>query len=586
MDKRTLLFIVLSVLVFYLWAQFTQSKQKTQPKPSGPDVTETEPFQSAPSESGPELKPITVLSPTDFTHPEVFLQHDLVIENELFKAIFTNKGAALVSLIMKDYQARTHPLNERGPPGNLRLIDTLKPDQYSFILEDVGTELLGQTNWKVALFDSQSITFQYQRPDGLLIKKTFTCLPDSYGLEYKVVLQNKSDQLIESQFIIGGPAGISPESDDRSDLICVRAYQDTQKEWEVKDEITLMKLESKYKEKGYQLLIRGTENDPNVAWTGLVNRYFATVLIPSQPEDIIEYNFALCDEERKQATEETEPNQDIPPPHNINLYLKTKQISIAPGETKTQDFLLFAGPKEKTELAKFSRLGIDKLISYGIFGFISKIILGILNICYGLFKNYGVAIIVLTIIIKLVLFPLTKKGQISMRKMQQLQPKIKALQERYKKDKQRVGVEQLKLFKEHGVNPLSGCLPMIFQIPVFIGLWRALFISITLRQAPFMLWITDLSQPDKLCKLPFPILGATDLHVLPLLMTASWFIQSLTQPKSPDPQQQQTMKIMKYMPLFFLLVLYNMPAGLTLYWLFSTLIGIIEQQIIKRVYFK
>jgi YidC/Oxa1 family membrane protein insertase len=197
-----------------------------------------------------------------------------------------------------------------------------------------------------------------------------------------------------------------------------------------------------------------------------------------------------------------------------------------------------------------------------------------------------VAIIVLTIIIKVILFPLTRKGQISMYHLQKLTPRIKALQEQYKNDKQKLAVEQMKLWKEYGVNPLSGCLPMFFQIPVFFGLYWALALAIELRQAPFMLWITDLSQPDQLFKLPGPVLGATHLHLLPLLMTASWLVQSLTQPKSPDPQTRQQQKIMAFMPLIFLFFFYNVPSGLTLYWFTSTLLGIVEQQLIKKFYLK
>lgn len=601
MEKRTLLFIALAILVWFLWIEFfvKQPRPKPGPTPSEPAVIETEPSQPEPVESVPE--PTTPLSPTDFAHPEVPLQEELVIGNEYFKAIFTNQGAGLVSLIMRHYQARFHPLKAGEPKENLKLVDTLKPGQYSLILKETDTvDKLVQTNWKIVSSDSQSITFQYQKPDGLLIRKVFTCLPQSYSLEYKITLENKSDQPLKSQLLIGGMKGISPESDNRTDLIGVRAYQDEKKtRWYVElNEITLQKLESKHKEKPYQLLTQGREDDPNVAWTGIVNQYFATVLIPFQPEHITEYNFGLCAEGKER--DPAKPKQTPPArggseetlqgrlrrQHNIDFYLKTEEISIQPGEIKTLDFLIFAGPKEKEELAKFAQFGIDKLLSYGLFGFISKILLAILNVCYGLFKNYGIAIILLTVIIKVILFPLTKKGQVSMHKMQQLQPKIKALQAKYKNDKKRQGIEQLKLFREYGVNPLSGCLPLLFQIPVFIGLWRALYVSISMRQAPFMLWITDLSQPDKLCRLPFSILGATDLHILPLLMTASWLIQSLTQPKSPDPQARQSQKLFTFMPLIFLLVLYNMPAGLTLYWLFSTLLGIIEQLIIKRVYFR
>lgn len=170
-------------------------------------------------------------------------------------------------------------------------------------------------------------------------------------------------------------------------------------------------------------------------------------------------------------------------------------------------------------------------------------------------------------------------------RMQQLQPMINQLKEKYKHDKQRMGKEQMLLFKKYGANPMSGCLPMVLQLPVFFALFRTLQLSFEMRQAPFVLWINDLSRPDTLMTLPFtiPFIGNA-LNILPLVMTGASFVQMKTTPKAPaaDPQAQAQQKMMSFMPIMFAFILYNMPSGLTLYWTVSTVFSIIEGIIIRK----
>ena len=217
---------------------------------------------------------------------------------------------------------------------------------------------------------------------------------------------------------------------------------------------------------------------------------------------------------------------------------------------------------------------------------ICKILVKILNMFYGVIPNYGVSILLLTILVKLVLFPLTRKSQMSMVRMQQLQPLIAQLKEKHKGDKQKVGQEQMKLFKQHGVNPMSGCFPILLQMPVFFALFRTLQNSFEMRQAPFVSWITDLSEPDKLFHLPFtiPFLGEW-FNILPLIMGVASFVQMKLTPKTTsgdDPQARMQQKMMQMMPLIFPVILYNFPSGLTLYWTTSTMISIGEQILIRR----
>lgn len=572
------MFIVLSLLLWFGYLQFVAPRYAPQPQTQPPvtiqPVNGTKPQTPEPvadneTMSG-QVTPTNTPNPVgEFSHP-VVPPATRVIRNDYLFATFSNTGGTLESVALSRFCA--HKSKD-----DLKLIcpiEVIIPGQsrlnnlYLKTLDDAAIE---SANWEIIEETPQSVTFRYTTPGGLVIRKKFG-FQGNYSIDYQVSMENISAQPITTTLVIGGGNGIIPEQNDRLDLFGVRAYRDKQKNaWYLKN----IGLPALQKDKTVQLITDLTKAQglgrtaaDNVDWTGLVNKYFTSILIPTAPADISEYDFNLLGE------------------NNIGFSLVTNPLVLNPMSVKDMEFILYCGPKEKQALSALSDYGFDGLLDYGIFGFISKILLFIMGATYGIFKNYGLAIIILTILIKVILFPLTRKGQVSMYQLQKLSPRIKALQEQYKNDKQKLAAEQMKLWKEYGVNPLSGCLPMFFQIPVFFGLYWALALSIELRQAPFMLWITDLSQPDQLFKLPSPILGATHLHLLPLLMTASWLIQSLTQPKSPDPQTRQQQKIMAFMPLIFLFFFYNVPSGLTLYWFTSTLLGIVEQQLIKKFYLK
>jgi YidC/Oxa1 family membrane protein insertase len=191
--------------------------------------------------------------------------------------------------------------------------------------------------------------------------------------------------------------------------------------------------------------------------------------------------------------------------------------------------------------------------------------------------NYGVAIILITVLVRLAMAPLMTKQMQSMRRLGELQPRMKEIQERFADDRQRQSEEMMKLYRQSGVNPLGGCFPMLLQFPVFIGLYYALQSSIDLRQAPFLLWIRDLSAPESLFTIPG--LGIP-VRVLPLLMGASMVLQSKLTPTSVDPAQARMM--MTVMPVMFTVLFYQFPSGLVLYWFVSNLLGIGQQLFVNR----
>jgi YidC/Oxa1 family membrane protein insertase len=235
---------------------------------------------------------------------------------------------------------------------------------------------------------------------------------------------------------------------------------------------------------------------------------------------------------------------------------------------------MFAGPKQ-SDLLKETGQGLEELIDYGWFAFLAKPLVWLMKASNRLTRNYGIDIILLTILIKVLFYPLTKKSMASMKKMQDLQPILVKLKEKYKDDAQRLNQETMNLYKTYKINPLSGCLPMLLQIPVFIALYKALLVTIELRHAPFFLWINDLSAPEHLWDIA--VAGyAIPIRLLPLLMGISMFVQQKMTPTAGDPNQQ---KIMLLMPVIFTFMFWGFPTGLVIYWLANNVLSIGQQLI-------
>jgi len=284
----------------------------------------------------------------------------------------------------------------------------------------------------------------------------------------------------------------------------------------------------------------------DIEWTAFQNKYFAAALIPEQ-------GIKSARVVKKSAEE-------------IYVSLNFESVQSA----ASTRHLLFVGTKS-LETLEDSGHKLFRLIDYGWLGnkfaFLVKPMLKALSFFYGIIGNYGWAIIGLTFVIKIILFPLTHKSFKSMKGMQKIAPYIKVIQERHKGDRQKINEEMMGLYKKYKVNPLGGCLPMLLQIPVFISLYHALFFSIELRGAPFMLWIQDLSVQD-----PY--------YVTPVLMGATMFLQQKLTPSTADPVQQ---KIFMFMPILFTFLFITFPAGLVIYWTVNNLLTIAQQYYIYHI---
>ncbi len=250
-------------------------------------------------------------------------------------------------------------------------------------------------------------------------------------------------------------------------------------------------------------------------------------------------------------------------------------VSVAPNQTTTITTNIFVGPRDQSVLdtAEQKIKGISETVDYGWFWFLARPMLWVLNGIHHVVMNYGLAIIIMTILLRLMMWPLTRKSYVNMAAMQKMQPEMQRIQKLYANDKMRMQMEMMKLYQTHKTSPMSGCLPMLIQIPIFFALYKALLVSVQMRNAHF-LWITDLSAMD-----PY--------FILPILMGATmWIQQRLQSPSVPKTSANdtvaQTQRAMRWMPILFTIMFAWMPAGLVLYWTVSNIFGIIQMQIIKK----
>ena len=283
-------------------------------------------------------------------------------------------------------------------------------------------------------------------------------------------------------------------------------------------------------------------------WIGMIQHYFVSAWVPAKDQQNNIYSRVLGN------------NQ------SAIIGVKSPAIVINAGETVETKATLFSGPKNQEELGNIHET-LDLTVDYGFLWFISQMLFSLLITIYGVVGNWGIAIILITIFVKTLMYPLTKKQYESMAKMRALQPKMEQLKQRFGDDRQKFGQATMELYKKEKVNPMGGCLPLILQMPIFLALYWVFLESVELRHAPFGLWISDLSAAD-----PY--------YILPALFGASMFLmQKLSPTPSTDPMQQ---KMMLWMPVIFSVFFIMFPAGLVLYWFVSNVISIIQMLIIYR----
>ena len=315
----------------------------------------------------------------------------------------------------------------------------------------------------------------------------------------------------------------------------------------------------------------GVTLDSRGGWLGFTDKYWLTALIPASGAPV-EASF------RKSATGAYQTD------YAGNSFL------VAPGQAVTADAQLYSGAKEKQFLDRYENEGITSLsksIDWGWFEWFMRPIFNLLNWLFGVLGNFGLAIIALTVIVRTILFPIADKQFRSMAGMRKVQPKMKAIQERYKDDKPKLQQEMLKLYQEEKINPAAGCLPILLQIPIFYALYKVLLVSVEMRHQPFYLWIKDLSAPDPMTPvnlfglLPFHPPGFLAIGILPILLGITMWVQFKLNPQQPDPVQAQIFSIMPWVLMF---VMAPFAAGLQLYWVTNNLLSIGQQAWLYKRY--
>jgi YidC/Oxa1 family membrane protein insertase len=315
------------------------------------------------------------------------------------------------------------------------------------------------------------------------------------------------------------------------------------------------------------------------AWLGITDKYWAATLLPD-PKAALQTKFSY-ETLGAQKTYQTDYLGDA--------------LTVAPGATASNTTRLFAGAKETAVVDAYDKqLGLNRfelLIDWGWFYFITKPMFWAIDYLFRLVGNFGVAILLVTVAIKLIFFPLANKSYASMAKMKNIQPEMMAIRDRYADDKQKQQQEMMALYKREKVNPVAGCLPILIQIPVFFALYKVLFVTIEMRHAPFYGWIKDLSAADPtnlfnlFGLLPFdptliPVFGPyLHLGVWPIIMGITMWVQMKLNPAPPDPTQKM---IFDWMPLIFTFMLASFPAGLVIYWAWNNLLSVIQQGIIMK----
>ncbi|MEW6077542.1 MAG: membrane protein insertase YidC [Thermodesulfobacteriota bacterium] len=546
---RIILAVILSLIILLAWQYFFIPETPPQPVSQQPREA-VEPTNKQPVEEARQDVPLSV-------GPTATIQENLVseetaptflVETTLYSARLSGRGGCFTEFDLKKY--RETP--EEGAP--LKRLVSEKNGQGTGCVSFAGAGAAGdrvgvytsdQTSGRLEVIGSpQTLSFYRQVNDSVVIEKTYTFHPDSYAIDLEVVIRNGSSSPINgnigvslnqnfsekaSQFLFEGPCALK---DGRLEEVKLE---------DIKEAGTL---------------------SGRIPWIAIQTRYFMSAVIDKQSQ---EASMVLAYGDDGVVTAEYRPVFQ----------------TVLPQTMATYRFTLYLGPKD---LGVLSSIGsdLDKAVDFGWFDVIAIPCLWLMNQIYRLIPNYGISIMLVTIIIKLILWPLGTKSYKSMGEMKKIQPLMAEIRDKYKNDRKKMNEEMMGLYKTYKVNPLGGCLPMLAQIPVFIAFYRMLYQAIELRHAPFLLWIKDLSAPERLfsvdVSIPF-MQPPAGIPVLTIIMGATMFLQQKMQPPPGDPAQA---KMMMLMPIFLTVIFINFPSGLVLYFIVNNLFSIFQQHYVTR----
>lgn len=551
MDFKALLAIVLSFLLFLAW-HFYFAPTMPVPQQRTAATTTTEPPTPPAPISSPAALTAAPPPAQDFS-----TQKSWSISNLLYKMKIISQGARESSFELLKFKQEQTP---DSPP-----IQMVRDSRYLpldvELLHHANLELYKQPFSSDAPTDlnfapgeaPKSVPFQTEIPGKVRVTKTFTVEPDSYVVDLEIQVQNLAPERLSDQMGISFYFRPYPESIHQS-------YNPSR--------LTFHANGSNHDLAAKNFAKPEAVPNPPYDWVGYQNNFFIEAIIP-----LAEGGYQIIPSVIKDEAQHSETTR---------LVYLTDQFDLDQNESRSFKLRLYTGPKEVATLTQAGH-NLAAAIDYGWFTVLAKPLLEVLRWFYSFTHNYGVSIILITVIIKIIFWPLTHKSYTSMQKMKKLQPKIQQIREKYKDDREKLNQEMMQVYKTYKVNPMGGCLPMVLQIPVFFALYRMLNSAVELRHQPFILWIHDLTAPDRLnvgFSVDLPMVGhLTGIPVLTILMGATMFLQQKMTPSSGDPRQE---KIMLIMPIMFTFFFINFPAGLVLYWFVNNILSIAQQYWINR----
>jgi len=532
-EKRLIAAIALSVLVILGYQAYMRKHAKpyhkritTQVVSDQDILNKQKEIQSDPYSAKPEAVESTEKRSAEET---------VSLQSGPYHAVLTNHGAAIKELVLVGLSGKEDDTvvvvqSQPGIPPVLATEDTVTEKEY---------------NWRLLRKTGSSVTYQAEDAHKVLTK-TITLHNPNYIIGLELNIRNKSSYPQEIRYkIVGGHTVLIGKSVDD-----MHVGVDAKVAGKI------------YRRKPSSKNIQGGELFTGIpAWASTRSRYFLLALKPEQSEKAA----FIESKDRKIAWSGVVLGPMI----------------IQPNDTVTHSYVLYAGPNNP---ALIEALGVPArdLVGYWVTSGIAKILLRGIKFIYGFTGNYGIAIILLTIVLSTLLFPLTRKSMRSMKEMQKIQPEVEKIKKDISDNPQKQQKAIMELYKEHKINPLGGCLPMLLQFPIFLSLFQVLPRSVELKGASF-LWIKDLSSPDAAFQLPqkFPVIG-NHINILPILMALAMFVQQkISQPKGAETSEQQRMMSIM-MPIMFGFIFYNMASALVLYWLTNTVFVLLLQEVVLK----
>jgi len=555
-NNRLLLFVALAAVSFLLWdawqrdygpAPVAPTAQTRTPEHSGAEVPSAGDVPNAPAASAshqdaavPQAKPVNVLKQGQ----------RVIVQTDVVQAEIDSIGGDLRIVDLKKY-----PISVKTPEKPIRLMDDKLPNIFVAQSGFAGKRSKSPnvttaspnhyTNYTVASnsytladgTDSLNVDLNWTSPDGVRFTKRYVFKRGSYevalqylienrsgkewrGNSYYQLQRNQSTSIEESRFVYSYMGGVIYSPEQKYQKISFDDMEDNNLSRDIKD-----------------------------GWVAMIQHYFVVAWLPEAGNNFSYFSRAINQNERY-----------------VLGYKSVAEYSVANGETQRVAGRLFVGPKLQYRLETIAP-GLELTVDYGWLTVIAKPIFWLLNKIHGLVGNWGWAIILLTIIIKLAFYKLSETSYKSMANMRRVQPRLMAMKDRYGDDKQKMQQAMMEMYKKEKINPLGGCLPIVVQIPVFIALYWVLLESVELRQAPWILWIQDMSRAD-----PY--------FILPVIMGVTMLIQHKLNPTPVDPMQA---KMMMILPLVFTVFFAFFPAGLVLYWVVNNTLSIAQQAYITKV---